>query len=1423
MTANSVRPRRRGRPPGKYSTSRNPSAAKRPRLASPSPVENVAASAPATRGRRRALRSIDTSRDEMPSTSEKGLSTNEPPVSAVTPMEPASTAPAALPPTTPVTSTPTALICPSLFARHATAPKKSDVARLDKYLRASVTLPDDTVLSSLPQPKMVRRAPGAMTAPTSRKQPDQLTEQELTERMRTKLDEWIADTAHRLYRISQLRRQGMLRDSEYAVETPHPIPLLLPPPLPEPAERAQEPPRRKTAWDQLLTDVVDRHRELIAISRRRRALLRKRARQIAREDDERKACQGIFRHPELAARAELEQKRRLAKWTAQQVLRKWTHVRSIVDEQRLAQEEEVRSREGKRVLFDMLQRSTRLLAEQRAENPISDDDVDSEGTVASSSLGPDHQSELDDQSQHDHQSEPDGQFEQDEQSEISDDSSDKSSFSSDDEMAGLAEDQDIPMEALLESHQQMQQAENAMPKSLTTPPSSPGIEVLAEQKRPDHAIPQPELLRGNLREYQRQGLDWLVTLHQHQTSGILADEMGLGKTVQTIALLAHLACARGIWGPHLIIVPTSVLLNWEQELLRWLPGFKVITYYGSRSERKERRRGWSRPNSFHVCITSYQLAIQDASVFRRKPWYYMVLDEAQAIKNFRSQRWQTLLLFKSRMRLLLTGTPLQNSLMELWALMYFLMPAQLDIGEGFAGIDRFREWFALPLERLLSAQPEIAAPIQNHMDLNTTAFLQSAGTDSNDADLLATQSDAQNAVQKLHTVLRPHILRRLKQDVEKELPAKVEHVVYCQLSKRQRFLYDDFMSRAQTTATLRGGSYLGVMGCLMQLRKVCNHPDLFESRPIVTSWATSGAAVAAFRRTEDLVRRMLLTTGCTPSLLSSSSSSPRPWQSAEAQEIWAQRGLVFSLSERQQGAALAQQSIARLDATSLLLRRGLHAAQTSLGIIVSEEKSWDELQLRPRESRFRNVDDSVRQLKYAAARRSEDSWMHLFAQNRLRVRQSVERPSYGAPGLDRLVPSLRRRLEGCAALDLVPTGEQLLERHSNIVTRFVFVTPRVVVTNSPAGREAVHAYLRPSSELWMQREQQPTILHMRRRVVRNTGVVRALEVRQQIAFPEPFLLQYDCGKLQALDRLLRRLVREGHRVLVFTQMTRVLDILERWLNLHGLRYLRLDGATRVEQRWRLTERFNCDPRWHVFISSTRAGGLGINLTGADTVIFYDSDWNHAMDAQCQDRCHRIGQLREVHIYRLISRNSVEEAIWRKQCEKRWLDHVVIQQGRFDPNATSAVVGSSFADKQPLPAGSPSTAALTVGDWYSLASSVLQQSSGAAAGDKSIESLAETNGAVISEPDAVRVLSAAEDDVDAAALKVAIAEVAQADALDLGDDHLSPPSTAGVNGNVNADINGPATEKDAEDGDEGFDDGIGHIDDFMVRFVSSEAV
>lgn len=145
---------------------------------------------------------------------------------------------------------------------------------------------------------------------------------------------------------------------------------------------------------------------------------------------------------------------------------------------------------------------------------------------------------------------------------------------------------------------------------------------------------------------------------------------------------------------------------------------------------------------------------------------------------------------------------------------------------------------------------------------------------------------------------------------------------------------------------------------------------------------------------------------------------------------------------------------------------------------------------------------------------------------------------------------------------------------------------------------------------------------------------------------------------------MRQLKSENHRVLIFTQMTRMLDVLEAFLNYHGHIYLRLDGTTKVEQRQLFMERFNEDKRIFVFILSTRSGGVGINLTGADTVIFYDSDWNPTCDAQAQDRCHRIGQTRDVHIYRLISEKTIEENILKKANQKRLLGDLAIEGGNF---------------------------------------------------------------------------------------------------------------------------------------------------------------
>ncbi|CAN0229628.1 unnamed protein product, partial [Phaeothamnion confervicola] len=216
-------------------------------------------------------------------------------------------------------------------------------------------------------------------------------------------------------------------------------------------------------------------------------------------------------------------------------------------------------------------------------------------------------------------------------------------------------------------------------------------------------------------------------------------------------------------------------------------------------------------------------------------------------------------------------------------------------------------------------------------------------------------------------------------------------------------------------------------------------------------------------------------------------------------------------------------------------------------------------------------------------------------------------------------------------------------------------------------------------------------------------------VRQRICFPDKRLVQFDAGKLQTLAVMLRDLKRGGHKCLIFTQMSRVLDILEEFLSLHGHSYVRLDGSTGVERRQRLMDRFNSDAKLFCFILSTRSGGLGINLTGADTVIFYDSDWNPAMDAQAQDRAHRIGQTRDVHIYRLVTRSTIEENILKKAQQKRHLDFLVMTEGHF----TADYMNSSGL-KDILGAG-PSTGADGGGDGGSAADTAAAAAAVTAAG------------------------------------------------------------------------------------------------------------
>lgn len=208
---------------------------------------------------------------------------------------------------------------------------------------------------------------------------------------------------------------------------------------------------------------------------------------------------------------------------------------------------------------------------------------------------------------------------------------------------------------------------------------------------------------------------------------------------------------------------------------------------------------------------------------------------------------------------------------------------------------------------------------------------------------------------------------------------------------------------------------------------------------------------------------------------------------------------------------------------------------------------------------------------------------------------------------------------------IVKTPENIQADLHEIMNKFVCIVPGVF-----APQIQLHASHYPPSKT---ANQDYLNQHLHNQLTPNCHVLHTVNRNMRTQFPELRLIQYDCGKLQTLDKLLWDLKTGGHRALIFTQMSRMLDIFEQFLNYHGHTYLRLDGTTKIEQRQALMERFNADKRIFCFILSTRSGGIGVNLTGADTVIFYDSDWNPTMDAQAQDRCHRIGQTRDVHIYR----------------------------------------------------------------------------------------------------------------------------------------------------------------------------------------------
>jgi len=310
------------------------------------------------------------------------------------------------------------------------------------------------------------------------------------------------------------------------------------------------------------------------------------------------------------------------------------------------------------------------------------------------------------------------------------------------------------------------------------------------------------LINGELRDYQLRGVRWLISLYHNGMNGVLADEMGLGKTVQTVGFLSFMF-HRGIHGPFIVLAPLSTLPNWKSEFERWCPSMSAILYHGNKDERSELQNDILRrkvDSNFPTILTSYEVFMRDRAALNKLNYKYLVVDEGHRLKNFDCKLIKQVRQINTDNKLLLTGTPLQNRLTELWSLLNFLAP------EVFANMGEFQSWFAFG--DYIGSENEKVIEAQRNESL----------------------------VSKLHQIISPYLLRREKKDVESALPKKKEVVLYAQLAEEQRTLTQAYLDGSIESVLKKrseDGNKAAIRGLnneLMQLRKVCNHPDLLTGQ-----------------------------------------------------------------------------------------------------------------------------------------------------------------------------------------------------------------------------------------------------------------------------------------------------------------------------------------------------------------------------------------------------------------------------------------------------------------------------------------------------------------------------------------------------------------------------------------------------------------
>ncbi|KAI0348677.1 hypothetical protein BDW22DRAFT_1320092 [Trametopsis cervina] len=750
-------------------------------------------------------------------------------------------------------------------------------------------------------------------------------------------------------------------------------------------------------------------------------------------------------------------------------------------------------------------------------------------------------------------------------------------------------------------------------------------------------IKQPNMLMATLKEYQLKGLNWLATLYEQGINGILADEMGLGKTVQSISLLAYLAEKHDIWGPFLVVSPASTLHNWQQEITRFVPKLKALPYWGNVKDRATLRKFWSKKEisynedaPFHILITSYQLITQDQQYFQRVKWQYMILDEAQNIKNSSSARWKTLLGFHCRNRLLLTGTPIQNNMQELWALLHFIMPSLFD------SHDEFNEWFSKDIE---NAAENKGSRLNEHQ------------------------------LRRLHMILKPFMLRRVKRHVQNELSDKIEKDIYVDLSARQRKLYKALLANVSVADLLEKAANMSdadsarsLMNLVMQFRKVCNHPELFERADVVAPFSFSlFGKPGPISREGDFVQLPYSTRNPIeyeiPSLLYNDGGLldvPR-----DGSPLQADRGPMATLL-----------NIWSTDWMQRSLEQFLFAANSSFAFLRFMEMS-------PSEAHKVHISPMM-QRQLTALEHEHDLATDLSYKSDNFFIAGVRMSAYVI-----LRPSLRtfEKAEGLPYLEAISSSAWTSSCLSR--TAFHWYIPPVVappiamyctnrtflerqsgVLDAPTESAALYGVPPQLREF----EDVCTMFKQQIPGVPVAGLIHSSPGDQlptpPMHVPEAKRLIYDSAKLARLDSLLHELKAGDHKVLVYFQMTRMMDLMEEYLIYRQYKYLRLDGSSKLEDRRDMVMEWQTRPDIFVFLLSTRAGGLGINLTAADTVVFYDHDWNPSNDAQAMDRAHRLGQTRQVTVYRLITKGTIDERIVQLARVKKDVQDIVVGNKNF---------------------------------------------------------------------------------------------------------------------------------------------------------------